>query len=81
MSLIDGNVGDVFFVINIDIKEKVKKRLEVLGLTEGTKVMILNNKKSGSTIIKVRGTRYAIGKEIAFAIKVRRDFQSDEGNN
>ncbi|NLK93636.1 MAG: ferrous iron transport protein A [Clostridiales bacterium] len=72
MTLLDGSIGDVFLVNYIDIQEKVKKRLEILGLTKGTQVKILNNKRSGSTIIKLRGTRYAIGKEIAFAIKVRR---------
>lgn len=72
MTLLDGRIGDVFLVNYIDIQEKVKKRLEILGLTKGTQVKILNNKRSGSTIIKLRGTRYAIGKEIAFAIKVRR---------
>ena len=72
MTLLDGRIGDVFLVNYIDIQEKVKKRLEILGLTKGTQVKILNNKRSGSTIIKLRGTRYGIGKEIAFAIKVRR---------
>lgn len=79
MTLLDGKIGDVFLVNYIDIQEKVKKRLEILGLTKGTQIKILNNKRSGSTIIKLRGTRYAIGKEIAFAINVRR--KENEWNN
>ncbi len=38
----------------------------------GTKVEILNNKSGGTLIIKVRGTRFAIGKGISKNIEVRR---------
>ena len=44
---------------------------EMLGMTNLTKVIVLNNKKSGSIIIKVRGTRFALGKEFAKGIKVK----------
>ena len=42
----------------------------MLGLTKGTNIEVLNNKKSGSLIFKVRGTRFAIGKKIANGIEV-----------
>ena len=48
----------------------MKRRLQMLGMTKGTEVRILNNKKSGSIIMKVRGTRFAIGRRIAEGILV-----------
>lgn len=70
MSLLDGIIGKEYIVINIKVDENVSRRLRALGLTSGTKVKIINNKKSGSVIFKVRGTRLAIGKKIAQGILV-----------
>ena len=46
------------------------RRLEALGLNEMTKLQIQNSKRGGAFIIKVRGTRLAIGKRIAQGIEV-----------
>lgn len=70
MNLLDGIIGKEYIVINIKVEENISRRLQALGLTRGTKVKILNNKKSGSVIFKVRGTRLAIGKKIAEGILV-----------
>lgn len=70
MNLLDGIIGKEYTVINIEVEENISRRLQALGLTRGTKVKILNNKKSGSVIFKVRGTRLAIGKKIAEGILV-----------
>lgn len=51
-------------------QEKIQRRLEALGILEGTKIVVLNRKRNGSTIIKVRGTRWALGNEIAEGIEV-----------
>ena len=42
-------------------------------MTKDTEVHVLNNKKSGSIIMKVRGTRFAIGKRIAEGILVEEE--------
>lgn len=57
-------------VLDIDLEDGISRRLEALGMTNGTKLLILNNKRSGSVIFKVRGTRLAIGKKIASSIQV-----------
>ena len=49
------------------------RRLEALGVNEGTPVNILNKKGSGSVIIKVRGTRLALGKRLSEGITVREE--------
>ena len=42
-------------------------------VNEGTPVNILNKKGSGSVIIKVRGTRLALGKRLSEGITVREE--------
>lgn len=70
MTLREGMIGNNYQVTDIQLEDKVKRRLQMLGLTKGTEVRVLNNKKSGSIIMKVRGTRFAIGKRIADGILV-----------
>ena len=70
MTLREGTIGNRYQVKEIRLEDKVKRRLQMLGMTKGTGVQVLNNKKSGSIIMKVRGTRFAIGKRIAEGILV-----------
>lgn len=70
MTLLEAKKGGIYQVEKINEGESVQRRLEALGILEGTRVEILNQKKSGTTIIKVRGTRWAMGREIAGGIEV-----------
>lgn len=70
MTLLDTQKGKWYHIKKILEKEKVQRRLEALGILEGTRVQVLNQKKSGSTIIRVRGTRWALGHDIARGIEV-----------
>ena len=70
MTLREGTIGNKYQVKEIQLEDKVKRRLQMLGMTKGTGVQVLNNKKSGSIIMKVRGTRFAIRKRIAEGILV-----------
>ncbi len=70
MTLLDTQKGKWYQVKRIIEREKVQRRLEALGILEGTRVQVLNQKKSGSTIIRVRGTRWALGRDIAGGIEV-----------
>ncbi|MDC7288246.1 ferrous iron transport protein A [Blautia schinkii] len=70
MTLLNTQKGKWYQVRNIEEKENVQRRLEALGILTGTRVLVLNQKKSGSTIIRVRGTRWAIGRDIAEGIVV-----------
>lgn len=73
MTLREGIIGNRYRVKEIQLEDKVKRRLQMLGMTKGTGVKVLNNKKSGSVIMKVRGTRFAIGRRIAEGILVEED--------
>lgn len=73
MTLREGIIGNRYQVKEIQLEDKVKRRLQMLGMTKGTGIRVLNNKKSGSVIMKVRGTRFAIGRRIAEGILVEED--------
>ena len=72
MTLNDGEVNAEYIVEKLCLPIHMEKRLQALGMTSGTKVILLNNKSGGTLIIKVRGTRFAIGKGISKNIEVRR---------
>ena len=63
-------IGEQCRVGGISLRHDTAKRLEMLGLTNGTLLTLLNKKKNGAIIVKVRGTRFAFGKEIADGIEV-----------
>jgi len=69
MKLFDGSEKKHYAIQNMDLPVKTEKRLEALGMIEGTKFSVLNKKKS-AVIIAVRGTRFALGKAIAANIDV-----------
>ena len=70
MTLDEGKIGSVYQVESVDIAENVERRLQALGFFEGTSIELLNKKKNGTTIFKVRGTRLAVGHQIAEGITI-----------
>lgn len=72
MTLDKGKTSSVYTVEKVGgLTAETEKRLEALGMTVGTEVTVLNNKSKGTLIIKVRGTRFAIGRGISRCIEVR----------
>lgn len=71
MTLKEGNIGENYLVMGLYMEDDIMRRLEVLGITDGTTVLISGKKRDGSLIIKVRGTRLAIGRKIAGGIEVK----------
>lgn len=71
MSLSEGRIGRSYQVEKIDLPVNLEKRLEALGMTCGTSVAVLNSKSRGVLIVKVRGTRFALGRNITKNILVR----------
>ncbi|MDR3210955.1 MAG: ferrous iron transport protein A [Planctomycetota bacterium] len=70
MRLDGGKTNCSYFLDDLEeLPLEVGKRLEALGMTRGTEIHILNNKDNGTMIVKVRGTRFAIGKDISRMIK------------
>lgn len=68
MLLINGKKGGQYVVRSLMVKHELLSRLESLGLTSGAPLDIVERKRNGSMVIRLRGTRYAIGQEIAMGI-------------
>lgn len=71
MLLKDARIGQAYVVENIHLPFQLERRLEALGMTRGTPVYILNRKGKGILIIKLRGTRFALGYNITKNIEVK----------
>lgn len=71
MTILEGKMKDSYVVTGITMEENIMRRLEALGIIEGTKLTLMNRKRNGAFIIKVRGTRWAVGKDIAKGILVK----------
>ena len=63
-------VGGEYTVDAINLRGDTARRLEMLGMTKGTKIRVLGAKRRGPMIIKIRGTRFAVGKSYAEGIYV-----------
>lgn len=70
MTLRECKINKDYIVKSMDLEQSIMIRLKALGLTDGTHIHILSNKRAGSLIFQVRGTRLAVGKDIAEAIYV-----------
>lgn len=70
MTLLDGKLKEAYKVDHLELEEDIKRRLQMLGMTKDASILILNRKRDGSMMIKVRGTRFAIGRKYAAGIFV-----------
>ena len=68
MRLCDGSAGKKYIIRTVTAEEAITRRLEALGLVEGTEVRILMKKQDGSLIAAFQGTRLALGKKLAGAL-------------
>lgn len=71
MKLYEGRKGNTFQVIHMELPVQTERRLEVLGMLEGTKITVVNRKRKGAMIVKIRGTRFALGQSITERIEVK----------
>ena len=71
MRLNEGEKGSRLEVLHMELPVQTERRLEVLGMLEGTVISVVNRKKRGAMIIKIRGTRFAVGEQITKNIEVR----------
>ena len=72
MKLSDTKINHEYIIKEINIDKCTKARLHVLGVLKGTKVRVLNKRNNGAIIVKVRGTRLGIDKEVSEAINICR---------
>ena len=67
MKLYEGNIGATYLVKSVHVDEAINRRLEALGVNENTPLLV---------IIKVRGTRLALGRRITGGIEVKEEAAS-----
>ena len=70
MTLQEGNAGSRYIVEKLELPVTLERRLGALGLIEGSFISILRKKRHGAMVIKVRGTRFAVGFGISTHIRV-----------
>ena len=70
MKLKEGKKGQTYTVKTINAEESLERRLRMLGLTDGSFISILGKKRCGSMVVKIRGTRFALGSAVSSAIEV-----------
>ena len=73
MRLKEGKNHHTYVVERIETELNLERRLEALGLTEGSRIPILKNGKKGAMTVKFRGTRFALGRRIADNIFVKEE--------
>ena len=73
MKLYEGNIGATYLVESVHVDDAINRRLEALGENENTRLLVMNKKKSGTMIIKVRGTRLALGRRITGGIDIKEE--------
>ena len=73
MTLYEAQKNQEYTIAGLFVEETVTRRLQALGLNDGTKVRVLNKKKRGALIIQVRGTRLALGKHLSSNIEIRKE--------
>ena len=71
MLLKDAQIGRTYVVQEIRLPFQLERRLEALSMTRQTPVSVLNRKGKGILIIKLRGTRFALGYNITQNIEVK----------
>lgn len=72
MLLKDIIIGESCIIEDINLPFQMEQRLHALGMTKDTVISVLNRKGKGIMIIKLRGTRLALGYNMTKNIAVRK---------
>lgn len=72
MLLKDVDAGQNCIIEKIDLPFQMERRLQALGMTREAMVSVLNRKGKGIMIIKLRGSRFALGYHMTKNISVRK---------
>ena len=70
MTLYDAKCKRKYLIKKITEEEGTERRLQSLGLTENSAVELIRRNFGGAAIVKFRGTRFALGKEICKGIEL-----------
>ena len=71
MTLQEGAPGSLYTVQGTQLPLALARRLQALGMTTGCPVQVLRKKRRGAMVIKIRGSRFALGQAISSRITVK----------
>lgn len=71
MTLNEAQKDMTYCIDGLYVEPAITRRLQALGLNDGTIIKVLNRKHKGALIIQVRGTRLALGRHISSNIEIR----------
>ncbi|MBE5891456.1 MAG: ferrous iron transport protein A [Lachnospiraceae bacterium] len=69
MPLTMSQVGEILEIRNVSGKVEIKRHLEEMGFVKGTKITVVSE-NAGNLIVNLKGSRVAIGKDLAMKIAV-----------
>lgn len=72
MLLKDIQIGETCRVEKINLPFQIERRLQALGMIRDTTISVLNRKGKGIMIIKLRGSRFALGYQMTKNIEVKK---------
>ncbi len=78
MYLSEAGKGKTYLVKRIDLPFETQRRLEALGMTDNASISVLNRKGKGILIVRLRGTRFALGYNITKNIQIEEAESTDE---
>lgn len=70
MTLTDGKIGKKYIVERVELPLSLEKRMEALGMTKGSEITLLHRKRNGTSVILLRGTKFAVGTDVTANIYV-----------
>ena len=81
MTLKEAQKDKTYCISGLYVEPAITRRLQALGLNDGTVIQVLNRKREGALIIKVRGTRLAFGKHISSHIEIKEAYDGSHQDN
>ncbi len=69
MPLTMSQVGEVLEIRNVSGRVEIKRHLEEMGFVKGAEITVLSE-NSGNLIVNLKGSRVAIGRDLAMKIAV-----------
>jgi Fe2+ transport system protein FeoA len=73
--------GTVVHVVTIHGGYGLQRKLSAMGLVTGQEVKILRNRRSGPVVIEVMGSRFMIGRGMAYKVVVQKSTDITDANS
>ena len=68
MTLLDSKINHDYLIDDIEVEGNTGRRMKAIGRSHGTGIEVIDKKRNGAIGFKARGTRVAVGKDMASKI-------------